>query len=304
MELPSGFTWRPATDDDAVAVYELARAASIVDVGEPMVELDDIRTDFANPAMDLAQDTVLVHDGPKLIASAQVLEGRADVDVHPMWRRRGLGLALVEWTEQRALEQAGPDTSARVGQTVTDSLDGAHELFEQRGYERLWDSWVLRLPPDAPIESCAPPADVTIRPFRPDEETRVYEIIDNAFSEWEHRDPRTFEQWRQVTTARAIFDPSMLLVAAVDDVVVGACVGLPFEDEGWVDQIAVVPEERGRGIARAMLRAIFNEFRARGERRIGLNTDSRTGALGLYLDAGMVVEYTFTRWSKLFGRNI
>jgi ribosomal protein S18 acetylase RimI-like enzyme len=61
--------------------------------------------------------------------------------------------------------------------------------------------------------------------------------------------------------------------------------------------VAVVPELRGRGLARSMLAVLFDELRARGERRMGLNTDSRTGALGLYLELGMVVTHTFRHWS-------
>jgi hypothetical protein len=47
-----------------------------------------------------------------------------------------------------------------------------------------------------------------------------------------------------------------------------------------------------------MLAKLFSEFHARGETNLGLNTDSRTGALDLYLDLGMVVTQTFTRWSR------
>ena len=73
---------------------------------------------------------------------------------------------------------------------------------------------------------------------------------------------------------------------------------MQYPEEGWADQIAVVPAYRGRGLARAMLAKLFSEFRARGETSLGLNTDSRTGTLGLYLDLGMVVTQTFTRWSR------
>jgi hypothetical protein len=47
-----------------------------------------------------------------------------------------------------------------------------------------------------------------------------------------------------------------------------------------------------------MLAQLFEEFRSRGLTRLGLNTDARTGALGLYLELGMVVARTFTRWSR------
>jgi mycothiol synthase len=36
----------------------------------------------------------------------------------------------------------------------------------------------------------------------------------------------------------------------------------------------------------------------RGERRVGLNTDSRTGALGLYEKVGMSVKRSYTHRAK------
>jgi hypothetical protein len=49
---------------------------------------------------------------------------------------------------------------------------------------------------------------------------------------------------------------------------------------------------------------LFEEFRARGFPAVGLSTDSRTGALDLYLELGMVVRDTFTHYSKLLERTI
>lgn len=237
-------------------------------------------------------------EGDELVAWAQVSEERADADVHPRARRRGIGSALVVWTEQRALQRAPEGSAVRIGQTVTEDLDGLQELFVARGYERLWDSWVLRLPVDIELEARPLPDGVAIRPFRPVEEHAIYTIVDDAFNEWEGRESRPFEDWQANTTARSDFDPQLLLVATVDDVLAGVVVGIHYPGEGWVDQVAVKKEFRNRGIARALLVAIFDEFRTRGESLLGLNTDSRTGALDLYFGIGMVVQHTFTRWSR------
>jgi mycothiol synthase len=81
--------------------------------------------------------------------------------------------------------------------------------------------------------------------------------------------------------------------------VVGAALGLPYPEEGWVHQIAVQREHRRRGLATALLGAVFEEMRSLGLPEVGLSTDSRTGALDLYLDMGMIVRQTFTHYSKL-----
>ena len=296
MQLPPDHTARAATADDAVAVIALVNAAETVDLGEPMLELSDIETDWAS--LDLANDVVVVHDDDGLAGYAQVFEDRADADVHPRARGRGIGLALVEWTERRALAGAGPGNEARIGQTLPEGLAGLRELFVDRGYERGWDSWVLRLPPGTELRPRPAPADLTIRPYRPDEEADVHRIIDDAFSEWEGREPRSFEDWQSRTTGRPDFDPSLLVVAEQAGGLVGAAVAIHYPGDGWVDQVAVNRAARNQGIATALLATLFEEFRSRGEQRLGLNTDSRTGALDLYLGLGMEIEHTFTRWSK------
>lgn len=299
MTFPPGLTLRNAAFDDAAAVIEVVNAAEVVDVGEEVLELSDIEADWASATLSLDQDVLLVEDGDRLAAWAQVEHERADANVHPDYRSRGIGLALIEWTEQRALERATPGSEVRLGQTVPENMVGISELFAARGYLRLWDSWVLRLPPEAELATPSLPSGVTIRPFRPGEEVAVYKVIDDAFSEWEGRESRPFEEWQARTLERPDFDPALLLVATADDEPIGACHGIPYTTEGWLNQIAVEPSHRGQGIATALLATLFAEFRARGQHRLGLNTDSRTGALGLYLGLGMRVEQTFTRWSRV-----
>ncbi len=302
MDLPDGMTRRPATIEDAEAITALANEVEEVDLGVPMLMLSDVQADLASPSLDLAADTVLVFDGEALVASGQVADERADVDVHPRYRGRGIGTTLIEWSEGRARVQAGPPPApVRIGQTVPAGATGARELFEARGYAAAWDSWVLRLPEG--VEPNRPgPAGTEIRPYRRGEERTVHGIIDRAFSEWEGRDPKPFEDWEAHVLQRPDFDPTLLLVALVDGEPLGAAYGINYPGEGWVDQVAVEPAARGRGIATALLAALFREFRDRGETILGLNTDSRTGALDLYLNLGMVVEHTYTRWARELDR--
>ena len=298
MGFPAGLTLRGARPDDARSVFELIERAEVHDIGEKMLDLSDVESDWASSARDIADDVLLVESGGNLVAWAQVSGERADADVRPDHRGRGIGLALVEWTERYALERADGPGDVRIGQTLIESLPGTRELFVDRGYEKRWDSWVLRLPSDAVINTPEVGDGITIRPARPEDDHAAYVVVENAFNEWDDRTPRTFDQWSSATLGRTDFDRSLMLVAADGDEVVGVCFGVRYPDEGWADQIAVVPGYRGRGLGRTMLAKLFSEFRAGGETNLGLNTDSRTGALDLYLDLGMVVTQTFTRWSR------
>ena len=298
MDLPHPFTSRRATIDDARAVVDLANAASRFDIGIDSVDLDDVLTAWTSPTLDLALDAVIVADGDRVVAAVELDEERADVDVHPDVRGRGIGSALVRWTEMRASQRG----AKRIGQTIRADLEGAQQLFADRGYERLWESWVLVFPsdyrrPNISIRQSEGEPPIQVRAYRADDERAVYELIEAAFNEWPNRDTRTFEEWQRMTTQRSIFDPGLLVVATQSDRIVGAAIGLAYESEGFIDQVAVAPTLRHRGVARVLIAKLYDEFTLRGEHTIRLNTDSRTGALQLYLDIGMTLETTYERWS-------
>ena len=298
VKLPSPLTSRAATIDDARTVVDLANAASRFDIGIDSLDLDDVRTAWESPTIDLELDTVIVLDGERVVAAAELDEERAEVEVHPDARGRGIGSALVTWTERRARERG----AARIGQTVLADLDGAQQLFADRGYERLWQSWVLVFPggyerPDIAIRQSDGEPQIHMRAYRAGDERAVYEVVESAFNEWPNRDARTFEEWQRMTTRRSIFDPGLVVVATQNEEIVGAAIGVRYESEGFVDQVAVAPAHRNRGVARALIARLYDEFRSRGEDTIRLNTDSRTGALQLYLDIGMTLETTYECWS-------
>lgn len=298
MQLASPFTSRGATVDDAQTVLDIANAAAVHDIGEIGLDLDDVLTAWASPTLDPAVDAILVFDGERAVACGEIDDERADIDVHPEFRGHGIGSALVRWSEARARERG----ATRIGQTVLDGLDGIKELFVDRSYEQLWESWVLVFPPDftppaVDVRDTDDRAPVELRGYRADDERAIYDVIDAAFSEWPNREPRPFEDWQRQTTQRSIFDPGLVVVATSGAEIVGAAVGVQYANEGFIDQVAVAPTHRNRGIARALILRVYDEFRSRGEATVRLNTDSRTGALQLYLDIGMVLETTFVRWS-------
>ena len=297
---PAGLTTRGASLADAEAVTELVRSAEVVDHGEAELTLDDLVSGWRRPGFDPSLDVILVYGRDRLVGYAEVPSWRADATVLPEARGRGIGTALLGWLEHRALERTPPNREARVGQTVIDTNTAAADLFVQNGYTPRPTSWALRLPGDVTIDHPPLPPGISIRPYRPGtEDEAVYRVIEDAFNEWPDRTPSSFEEWQTFTTRRSDFDPSLLLVATSGDAVVGAAFGLPYPEEGWVQQLAVRADHRGRGIAKALLREIFEEFRRRGFPEVGLSTDSRTGALDLYLGVGMVVRSSYTHYSKL-----
>jgi GNAT superfamily N-acetyltransferase len=64
-------------------------------------------------------------------------------------------------------------------------------------------------------------------------------------------------------------------------------------ETGFVQSIGVRRDRRGLGLARALLADAFGNAREAGATRSELNTDTRTGALGLYEHVGMRVRATW-----------
>ena len=285
------------TDADIDAVTQLVADAELADDGSIEIDREDIQTEWARPSFDLATESVGVFDGDRLVAEAEVFKGkRAEVSVHPDERGRGIGTALLSWTEDVARALGAP----RVAQTVTDSDRAAAELFERHGYGYGHTSWVLEIEnSERPHPEL--PEGFVFRPYTDDDARETYQVIEDAFNEWPNRDPATFEDWAAPTIRRPSFQPwqMLLVVDEASDELVGVTFLLEYAaEDGWIQQVATKATHRHRGIARGMLQQSFQVFWDLGKRRVGVNTDSRTGALGVYEKAGMQVVRSYTNHVK------
>ncbi|MCZ6662532.1 MAG: GNAT family N-acetyltransferase [Actinobacteria bacterium] len=296
---PSGLTTRPARQDDLRAVTELLRGSELVDRGEAEITPEDVASVWSMPDFDLDKESNMIFDDDRLVGYGEVYQWRAEATVHPDARDRGIGTGLVAWTEQATLARRSASEEARIGQTIIDSNHTAIELLKRNGYTRRHTSWALRMPTEVEIEDQPLPVGYAIRPFGEKDERQVFQVVEDAFNEWPNRAPSTFEKWQSWVTMRDDFDPSLVFVAIHEEEVVGASVGLPYPDEGWVHQLAVQRDHRRKGLAKALLKTTFDQMRTLGFPEVGLSTDSRTGALDLYLDLGMEVRESYTHYSKL-----
>jgi predicted N-acetyltransferase YhbS len=293
-EWPAGLAARSATRGDIDAILALVTSCEIANDGVSEIHPSDIAQTF-----DLVQsdDRVLVvDDGGEVVAWATVVGDRADVDVHPDHRGRRIGAALIAWTEERARASG----RTRVRQVVTDADIAARRLFEMHGYLAVQSSWVLENPLQDTPPAVEVPSGIVLRPYEPADAEAVYRVIEDAFNEWPGREPASFEQWAAHVRDHAAFAPSLSRVAFDGGQLVGAvlCLDYDGEDEGWVQQLATAATHRHRGIARALLGSAFLAFHGTGKRRVGLSTNSRTGALSLYERLGMRIRRSYTGWAR------
>ncbi len=297
LELPAGFTARGATPSDARTLLELIAEAELHADGVVEVDLHDIEVGFGRPGFDPSTDCVIVSEGERAVGWAEVYRGRAEADVRPSHTGRGIGTALLRWSESRASELG----SEALSQVVTDHNRAAAEHFRANGYRVEWVAWILEIDFDRPPPVHPPPDGIRIRGYDPaTDERAAYELIDVAFTEWEGRSSVPFDEWAAFIVRHAAFSSELSRLAFDGDELVGAALAFDYADdgEGWVQQLAMKATHRRRGIARALLSSVFGAFYERGKTRCGLSTESRTGALGLYERVGMRVRRSYTRYRK------
>jgi GNAT superfamily N-acetyltransferase len=284
VDLGDGLTERPLTAGDATAVFEVIAAQELADLGVVEIEEADIVGNWQRPSFDVSSGTVGIFDGDRLVAYAEVAGDRGDAAVDPAYRGRGIGTALAAWTQAKARSNGATE----VGMPVPEGSPG-DRLLDALGYRVRWTSWVLKLPEGRTIEARTLPAGYIIREAAVAEYRDVWTVVEDAFLEWSRRERESFEDFAATVTERPGFEPWNLRVV-VDPT--GAVVGVSFvllagSAEAYVSKLAVRRDQRGRGLAQALLVDSFAQARAHGAKVSGLATDSRTGALGLYTKVGM-----------------
>jgi GNAT superfamily N-acetyltransferase len=289
--LPDGLTHRPLTVADATAVYELMAAEQQHTLGSVEIEEADIVADWSRPSHDLAAVSVGVLDGDRLAGYAEVVgQNRGDAAVHPDRHGQGIGTWLAHWMQDRARSLGHEET----GMPVPAGSPG-EALMTSLGYHVRWTTWMLAMPPGRELVDQPLPAGHTIGVAQTDSERRaVHDVVEDAFLEWSDREKDSFEDWIAQVVNRPGFEPWNLRIVCdpAGEVVAGLQVFLSA-DTAFVSRLAVRRDRRGQGLARALLTDGFRVAREHGASRSELSTDSRTGALDLYLALGMEVTGTW-----------
>ncbi|WP_148573253.1 GNAT family N-acetyltransferase [Nocardioides caldifontis] len=301
--LPAGLTARPLTLADTAEVTRVMAAEQLHDLGSVEIEEADIIGDWQRPGFDVEASTMGVfhveHGAEKLVAYVELTDPyRGDAAVDPAYHGRGIGTALNQWLVELARSRG----SEVVGMPVPEGSPG-DRLLASLGWFVRWTSWVLQLPEGKEILAQPLPAGYEIRTAESEEDRRaVFSVIEDAFLEWSERERRSFEEFLAVSVQRPGFEPwNLRVLVDPDGAAVGGCylqMAAPEDAAltgpvGYVHSLAVRRDQRGLGLARALLADAFRGAREHGAIRSELATDSRTGALGLYEKVGMEVTSTW-----------
>jgi mycothiol synthase len=287
---------RPASRDDLQAVTDLYCAYEQAVRGAPDTDPDDVAADWDSPGVDMATSTLVLEQGGRLVGYAVLLPGgEADSCAIPDRRGSDVERRLLAW-----LEEQGGARRLRVEHYVPDVDEGLSALVRSRGWQPERHFWRMRRELDGPLPEPVWPEGAVVRDHaRPEDDAAVHALITSA-QEIGGQHERTLEQWRAALLDTPRFDPGLCLVVHLDGRLAGAAISQSLGDLGFVRQLAVAPEQRGRGVAKALLHELFRRHRERGlpATVLGVDAANPTGALGLYESAGMCVGERFTRWER------
>lgn len=319
--LPEGFTERGANLEDVEPAIQLYNAWSrSVLHRDEFIDLDDIRNEWVSPGFDPAKDIRLVFASNGEMVGYIEVWSTANPPVHPwIWVRvhpdyddLGIGVWLLQWAEQRALQalQNIPEDlrfAPRVG--IYRQADQFKKLIEDVGYGYIRSSYRMLIEMEGPAPEPVWSEGITLRTYHPQTDAEaVYRAFVESFRDHfgfvEEPLEQGFKRFRHFQLESGDFDPTLLFLAMDGDQIAGIniCQDHVHDDPqvGWVSILGVRRPWRKRGIGLALLRHSFNEFYRRGKRKVGLGVDAQnlTGALRLYENAGMHIHQVFDLYEK------
>ena len=227
---------------------------------------------------------------------------RIDVDHYVLPGHQDAGERLIDLMEARAAERAAENgvecAVVHLALNIRPTLDTGS--LRQRGWQTVRRYNVLTRPLSPVADPVPlPPAGLTLRDCVDEaDRRRAHELVEETFAEHYDHHPRCYRQW--VDDLGAGMDWSLVWIASQEgsgDV----AVMLSRDDRtamGWIRNLGVLKQARGRGIASHLLRHAFGVYAARGRDTIGLGVDTTnaTGALRLYLAHHMTLHFAADTW--------
>ena len=229
--------------------------------------------------------------------------------VDPVWRRRGLGRAMLRYNEGRLRHIAQDHAPGPKWYQVwaTEGQAGAHALFLGASYHPVRYMIEMVRPAAAPSASAPLPPGLEVRPALPEHYRPIWKAREEAWQDHWGYVPFVEEDYRRWLDS-PLFDPALWKVAWEGDRVAGMVLNRIDEAEnarqrrrrGYTQDVFVLRPWRRRGLARALLTQSIEMFRDQGmdETALGVDTQNPSGALALYESAGYRELHRHTVYRK------
>ena len=297
--------WRPLRREDRSEIGGLATACLAADGGLPFAadeEFVQARFMPAAPGVSLGGFTPV---GVLLAAAAvrpdpETRQRRALIAgmVHPDHRGQRVGTILMRWSimQGEALLAGGEPGAPRRLVIATEMLtDAAARLYARYGFAQEFAEDVMRRALRQPLPEAPLPPDITLTPWSPALAEAFFAAYTASFRERPGFPGWSQEQWVDWATNDHDFRPAASFIARCGDTPAGFVVC----DEGWIAQIGVCPEWRGRGLGAALIAAALRVFHAAGLEDVSLDVNvNNPSAAQLYTRLGFKVVGRRARWTR------
>lgn len=308
-----GLRWRQLIPSDGPGIAELARIVEKADNAIHRVSSAAIADLMEGSYGKDLIDTIVGVDGEGVIgavASVRVLRSVDEMAVavvnaliHPRWRGRGLGRALLFWQDGRArqllVECFGADSSirAQIMNTVDSHMTDRRRLYIAAGFYAKRTFAIMYREIEGSETAPSPKPGYRIVPWNEVDHAQAQVLHSEVFQNhyWPEMRHCWWEEAMEECEPRwsfGIVDPQGELAGYV----VGArpvdrwvATGKP---EAYISLIGVSAKHQGKGILRALLGAVVQAAAQSGMSRIGLDVDlsSPSNAHSIYEHFGFVDE--------------
>jgi len=312
MTLDPSLKLRPVQWSDLNAVAQLIYDVCEAD-GDTTVAVtpEELKHEWETPEFVLERDSYLVEtaDG-RIVGFEEFSNGHkhailhTDGYVHPNFKGRGIGTALLRTIEKRALEEmklAEPDVRVSLRSGIDNRDPSSHDLHRTEGYQPLRYHWRMEIVLNGAPAEPRLPEGIEFRPFiKGEHDVAVWNAQNESFRDhWGSHDV-TLEEWKRSRFDDPEFDPTLWKVAWDGTEVAGFSINRYRMGIGWIRTLGVRRPWRKRGLGEALLYGSFGEFYRRGMKTIGLGVDAQnpTGATRLYQKVGMYAASEFVTYEK------
>ncbi|MCW6010100.1 GNAT family N-acetyltransferase [Micromonospora sp. CPCC 205371] len=278
--MPAELTWGPLGAASAPDVAELAERCRAADGGLTEVTISRYADSSAiTTAGRTAAGELVAAAIVRRVGDRAMITGMVD----PAHRGAGVGSRLLDW----ALSAAGTFTGDVVLETEAVTPE-AQRLFESRGLRQVFAEDVMRIDLSADLPTASLPAGVEVITWAPETVARFFAVHEAAFRERPGFPGWPAERWVAWTAGDDEFRPDWSLLAT--DPGGGVDLGFVTCSVGWIVQVGVRPEARGRGIAAALVVEALRRMRVDGATAALLDVNvNNPGAARVYARLGFSV---------------
>jgi len=307
----SDLIWRSYADADAPALTVFMREMAIAAGADPGLTENEVGSWFTSGLVrDPAADTRLVASGDAIVASAMLAPPTGDGDrvdsfggVLPGWRGRGFGRELLSWSFSRGRQlrdELSPGANWSLDADAYATETTAFALFERFGMQpvRYWYEMAADL---SAALSPRPRPDLPVVSFSADYTAALFSAHNEAMADHFDFEFASLDDWSQHDLYQPGFRPDLTRLALDGDQIVGyVLAGEEASGRIRMNEIGTRRAWRRQGLAGSLLAEVMIASATDGQQRatLGVDSDSPTGAVSIYRQAGFEVVSSWTSYRR------